>query len=100
MNILPFNKVHHPQLQLVVWVARISFLTGVCFLLAGTYRELFRVYRWLASPIYSSDGSSWRSYRYSLDLLHTNWQLIAFGVVLVIVSCFLIIRLSKCSDST
>lgn len=100
MNILPFSKVAHPQLQLVVWFARFSFLSGICFLLVGIYRELFRIYRWLASPIYSDDGNSWASYRYGLDLTHVNWQLITLGIVLLFLSSFLIIQITKCKDST
>ena len=97
---LPFSKVTHPQLQLVVWFCRFSFLAGVCFLLAGTYKELFRVYRWLASPIYNEDGTLYASYSYSLDLLHINWQIISLGIVLLFLSSFLIVQVSKCKDRT
>lgn len=98
MNILPFSKVTHSQLQLGVWLARFSFLAGICFLLAGTFQELFRIYRWLASPIYSEDGTSFTSYSYGLDLLHINWQLIWVGMVLLFVSSFLVIQISRCTD--
>ncbi|MCL1080265.1 hypothetical protein D5R81_19765 [Parashewanella spongiae] len=91
---LPFSKLEHDSLQLVVWASRFFFMFGSVFILSGIGKEIYRVVRWLLSPIHFSDGS-WASYRYKLDLTHINWQLILLGLILTFISCWLAIKLNS-----
>lgn len=94
MNLLPFSKIEHHSLQLVVWVSRLFFIVGSALFSAGIFRELSSIYKWLASPIYNDEKTAWHTYRYKLDLLHTNWNLIALGLLLIFAACYLIVKVN------
>lgn len=99
MKLIPFSKVEHHSLQLVVWISRVFFLIGSFFVFLGSYLELRDVYRWLASPIYSDDGTAWRTYSYKLDLLDSNWYLIIFGSILILLTCYLVVKINESNEA-
>lgn len=95
---LPFSKLQHDSLQLIVWTSRFFYLSGCVCILCGIGKEIYGVALWLLSPInFSNDFTV--NFHYTLDLTNVNWQLIFLGIILTLVSCWLVLKLSLIKEN-